>query len=233
MGSAWALGMQGVNTTDVDVVLCPPFPYLASMGDRVKPLGIALGAQNVSDKDAGAFTGEVSAAMLRDLGVEFVIIGHSERRTLYGETDDVVAAKCAKAVSNGLKVILCVGETLEERQKGLTFEVLSREIRAIASVVGVEPFVTGAVAYEPIWAIGTGVTASPEDAQAAHAHIRSVLTQFDATLAPQARILYGGSVKPANAAGLFGQKDINGGLIGGASLKASDFSAICQAGLTS
>jgi triosephosphate isomerase len=177
----------------------------------------------------GAFTGQISSAMLKDCGCEYIILGHSERRTIYGETDALVAGKVNAAVENGLTAILCVGETQQERESGITEKVISRQVQAVIDVTGIELFNQVVVAYEPVWAIGTGLTASPEQAQQVHKSIRDQLASMDATVASTCRILYGGSMKPENARELLAKPDIDGGLIGGASLKADDFLAICQA----
>jgi triosephosphate isomerase len=212
-----------------DVVVCPPYVYLAEIAAAIHDSLIQLGAQNIAAADSGAFTGEVAASMLRDVGCEFVIIGHSERRALYGETDDLTAAKVSAAISCGLKPILCVGETLAERDAGKTLDVVRRQLEAVLAVVGVDAFSAGLVAYEPVWAIGTGRTATPMQAQEVHAEIRATLSRRNATIAAAVRILYGGSVKAANARDLFAMADIDGGLIGGASLDAAEFLGICKA----
>jgi triosephosphate isomerase len=212
-----------------EVAVCPPCPYLAQVSSLLVGSNIGLGAQNLNEFASGAYTGEVSAAMLGELGCRYVLVGHSERRTIYGETDVVVAAKFAAAQANGLVPVLCVGEKLEERQSGKTGEVVSRQLAAVTDLLGVSALVNSVVAYEPVWAIGTGVTASPAQAQEVHQAIRSQVAALDAGVASGLRVLYGGSVKPQNAKELFGQPDIDGGLIGGAALVASDFLAICQA----
>lgn len=213
----------------VDVAVCPPFVYLDQVSGLCRDGGIALGAQDVSDQDNGAFTGEVSGDMLREMGCTYVIVGHSERRTLYGEDDAFTARKFAAARRHGLTPILCVGELLEEREGGVTESVVARQLDAVLAMEGIEALADAVIAYEPVWAIGTGRTASPEQAQAVHAFIRARLADRDPVVARKVRILYGGSVKADNAAELFAQPDIDGGLIGGASLKASDFLAICKA----
>ncbi|WP_006788534.1 triose-phosphate isomerase [Thiorhodospira sibirica] len=220
----------GMNTIrHAEVAVCPPHVYLMQVANLLKNTAIELGAQNLSDEDQGAYTGEVSGAMLTELGCQYVIIGHSERRTLYAEDDVLVARKFAAACRHGLKPILCIGETLAEREQGITEAVVARQLDAVISEVGVTLLTEGVIAYEPVWAIGTGRTASPEQAQAVHAFIRSRIEQLNADVAAAIRILYGGSVKADNAETLFAQTDIDGGLIGGASLKANDFMAICQA----
>ena len=212
-----------------EVAVCVPFPYLpqgqSMLGDSV----IELGAQNLSEHGSGAFTGEVSASMLKEFGCRYVLVGHSERRALYGETDAVVAAKFAAAQALGLVPVLCVGESLEERQSGLMAKVVSRQIAAVVDLLGVAALERSVVAYEPVWAIGTGVTASPEQAQDVHFAIRAQVAALSSEVAGGLRILYGGSVKPQNAKELFAQADIDGGLIGGAALVADDFLAICRA----
>jgi len=222
--------LQGVPATDrVELLVCPPFPYLASVSEQVAGSAVSLGAQNVSEHESGAFTGEVAPAMLRDIGCKYVIVGHSERRSLYGETSFEVAAKFKAALDAGLKPILCVGETLEQRESGGTESVVEVQLGAVIDKVGIAGFKSAVVAYEPVWAIGTGVTASPEQAQDVHRHIRGVMAGHDAEVAESTQILYGGSMKGENAAGLLSMPDIDGGLIGGASLKAGDFLAIAEA----
>ena len=211
------------------MLLCTPFVYLAPVGRWLEGTSIALGAQNLSEHAAGAYTGEVAGSMLKDIGCRYVIVGHSERRTLYGETDAVVTAKFRAAQSAGLVPIACVGETLMEREAGLTEAVIDRQMHALIDAVGGAAFARAVVAYEPVWAIGTGRTATPEQAQEVHALIRKLLAVGDATIAPTVRILYGGSVKGSNARELFAQKDIDGGLVGGASLDAADFLRIFAA----
>lgn len=211
------------------LLVCPPFPYLAAVASQAGGSAVKVGAQNVSEHDKGAYTGEVSSGMLRDVGCEYVIVGHSERRSLYGETSAQVAAKFVAAQAGGLKPILCVGETLEEREAGTTQAVIDEQLDAVFDAAGVEAFASAVIAYEPVWAIGTGMTATPEQAQDVHAHIRGRLAAADDSIAANVQILYGGSMKGENAAGLLGQPDIDGGLIGGASLKAEDFLAIASA----
>jgi len=204
-----------VDAPGAQCAICPPFPYLAQVAERLRGTAIAWGAQNVAEHAQGAYTGEVSAAMLAEFGCRYVIVGHSERRQLYGETDAQVAAKFAAARKAGLTPILCVGETLAERDAGRTTEVVARQLGAVA-------FTAGVVAYEPVWAIGTGRNATPEQAQEVHAFLRERLPR-------DTPILYGGSVKPQNAAAIFAMPDVDGGLIGGASLVAADFLAILRA----
>lgn len=213
----------------VEVALCPPYPYLTTVADLLDDSDVALGAQNLSAQLSGAHTGEVSASMLHDIGCRFVLVGHSERRALYAEDDDLVAKKFATALRAGLIPVLCVGETLAQRQSGETEVVVTNQLNAVLKAVGIQDLVKGVIAYEPVWAIGTGLTATPQQAQDVHAAIRAQLTAEDAKVAQAVRLLYGGSVKAANAAELFGMPDIDGGLIGGASLNADDFGAICRA----
>jgi triosephosphate isomerase len=213
----------------IEAVVCVPFPYLAQVQSALAGSSIAWGAQNVSEQAKGAFTGEVSASMLLDFGCKYVIVGHSERRSLYGESDELVARKYMAAQSAGLIPILCVGESLEERESGVTEAVVARQIDAVINAAGVTSLARAVVAYEPVWAIGTGKTASPEQAQAVHAFIRGKIAALDAAVADGLVIQYGGSVKAANAAELMVQPDIDGGLIGGASLVADEFVAICRA----
>jgi len=217
------------RSSRAQMLLCPPFVYLAAAARWLEGSPIALGAQSLSEHGAGAYTGEVAGSMLKDVGCQYVIIGHSERRTLYGETDAVVTAKFRAAQAVGLVPIVCVGETLAEREAGRTEAVVTRQMRAIIDAMGGAAFALAVVAYEPVWAIGTGRTATPEQAQEVHALIRRLLAGGDATIAPTVRILYGGSVKGANARELFAQKDIDGGLVGGASLDAADFLRIFAA----
>jgi len=215
--------------SQVELVVCPPFPYLAQVAGLVAHSPVRLGAQNVSHYDSGAYTGECAGSMLRDVGCEYVIVGHSERRALYGETSDIVAAKFMAAQRCGLTPVLCVGETLEQREQGGTEAVIDSQLDAVLEVAGIGALSRAVVAYEPVWAIGTGRTATPEQAQDVHRHIRSRLAARDADIAGGVQILYGGSVKGDNAGGLFSCPDIDGGLIGGASLKADDFLAIATA----
>ena len=212
-----------------EVVVCPPFPYLPQAQALLEGSAVAWGAQSLSEFPQGAHTGEVSAGMLCDLGCRYVLVGHSERRSLYGESDSVVAGKFEAAVRAGLVPVLCVGETLSERESGVTGDVVRRQLDAVLDRVGVAGLASAVLAYEPVWAIGTGMTATPEQAQAVHALIRSHLAACGFEAASAIRILYGGSVKPQNAVELFGQPDVDGGLIGGAALVADDFLAICQA----
>ncbi len=217
------------NAENVSLLVCPPYPYLASVAGQLQGSNVGLGAQNVSEHETGAYTGEVAPAMLRDVGCGYAIVGHSERRTLYAETSEQVAEKMAAALAEGLIPILCVGETLEQRESGSTEQVVAEQLVAAIERNGIAAVGSSVIAYEPVWAIGTGKTATPEQAQDVHRYIRSVLAQHDPSVAEKVQILYGGSVKGDNAAGLFGMPDIDGGLIGGASLKAADFLAIARA----
>ncbi|EIK53053.1 triosephosphate isomerase [Stutzerimonas stutzeri TS44] len=215
---------------DVDVVVFPTSMHLSQVLSDLEDAAIAVGAQDCSAEPGfGALTGEESAAQLRDLGCSWVLVGHSERRSLFAESDQVVCRKFSSAQANGLKPVLCVGETLEERQAGKTLDVVSRQLNGVLDTLGVAAFESAVVAYEPVWAIGSGLTATPGQAQEVHAAIRAVVAQRDLRIADGLRILYGGSVKAENAAELFAQVDVDGGLIGGASLKANEFGAICRA----
>lgn len=216
--------------SQVAIMVCPPYVYLPLVADLLQDSSITLGAQNVSEHSSGAFTGEVAADMLKDVGCAYTLIGHSERRAIYGEQDAVLAHKFVAAQKAGLTPVLCVGETLAEREAGQTESVVRKQLEAVLNAAGVQSFDQAIIAYEPVWAIGTGQTATPEQAQAVHQFIREHITQLDAAVAQKVRILYGGSVKADNAAELFAMPDIDGGLIGGASLKAQDFLAICRAG---
>jgi triosephosphate isomerase len=217
-------GIQGLD--GVECAVCVPFPYLGEVAEQLAgqqgKVRLAWGAQNLSEHAQGAFTGEVSAPMLVEFGCRYAIVGHSERRQLFGESDAVVAAKYAAALAQGLKPILCVGETLAERDAGQTEKVVGRQLRAVLDSNGMKSLEKAVVAYEPVWAIGTGRTAAPAQAQAVHGFLRGMVL-------PETSILYGGSVKPDNAAALFGMQDIDGGLIGGASLVAGDFIGIARA----
>ena len=227
--------MTGLNAgaASVDGVLmavCPPSIYIDYVKNCLATDAIALGGQNIAvEPNQGAFTGEISAKMLKDFECRYVILGHSERRAIFGETNELVAQKVQSALSEGLTPILCVGETLDEREAGELESVISAQLSSVVDLVGIQAFSGIVIAYEPVWAIGTGKTASSEQAQAVHAFIRSQLSNLNADVAEKIIIQYGGSVKPDNAAELFAQPDIDGGLIGGASLNADDFLAICRA----
>ncbi|WP_346429371.1 triose-phosphate isomerase [Parathalassolituus penaei] len=218
-----------LSATDRDVLVCPPFPYLVPAAAELAGSGILMGAQNCAAEAFGAFTGEVSAAMLADVNCQYVILGHSERRSLYGETDELVLTKMRQVLDQGLKVILCVGESLQERQAGQEESVVGGQLALALAKLGDDDWKQMVVAYEPVWAIGTGETATPAQAQAMHAFIRAQLAARAEWIAAETRVLYGGSVKADNAAELFSQPDIDGGLVGGASLDVGQFTAICMA----
>ena len=220
------------SVDQVDIAVCPPAVYLSSVADALSGSNIALGGQNVFYEDNGAFTGELSTAMLKDVGCKYVIIGHSERRHVIGESDELINRKVVKSLSDGMSVILCVGELLEQRQADQTTEVVTRQIKIGLEGVQAADMADITIAYEPVWAIGTGVTASPDQAQEVHAMIRNLLAEmYNESVAEATIIQYGGSVKPSNAAELLGQPDIDGALVGGAALKAADFAGIVQAGI--
>ncbi len=221
--------VAGMPSTGVEVLVLPPFPYLAPLAAAHAGQGIGFGAQDVSAHAGGAYTGEVSAAMLADVGATHVLVGHSERRQYHHEDDGLVARKFAVAREAGLTPVLCVGETRDQREAGRTEAVIDAQIQAVIAHVGIAAFDGAIVAYEPVWAIGTGLTASPEQAQAVHAFLRGAVARHDARIADSLPLLYGGSCKPDNAAAIFAQPDVDGGLIGGASLAAADFLAICAA----
>ncbi len=214
----------------VECAVCVPFPYLHQAQQKLSGTSVKWGAQDAHQMDKGAYTGEVSAAMLQDFGCQYVIVGHSERRSLYGESSALVAEKFAAVQKAGMQPILCVGETLEQRDRGTTEAVVAEQLDAVVNLLGVQCLRNAVLAYEPVWAIGTGKTATPAQAQAVHAFIRQRVAALDAQVAHGLCILYGGSVKAANAAELFAMQDIDGGLIGGASLVAEEFLAICGAG---
>ncbi|QKT02584.1 triose-phosphate isomerase [Ectothiorhodospiraceae bacterium 2226] len=221
-------GLDEVKVAEVAV--CPPFVYLGQVETVLQgEQRVRWGAQNLSTEQSGAYTGEISVEMLKDFGCTYVIVGHSERRALYGESDELVARKFAVARAAGVTPILCVGETLDEREQGVTEQVVARQLDAVIAAQGVNALDGAVVAYEPVWAIGTGRTATPEQAQEVHAFIRGRIAGHDADIAQRLRILYGGSMKGDNAADLLRQPDIDGGLVGGASLKADEFMTICRA----
>jgi len=222
--------LHGVaDGSPTEIAVCPPFVYLWEVARLLKASGISVGAQSVSAEAVGAFTGEISASMLKDIGCSYVIVGHSERRALYKEDDALVARKFLAAQTQRLTPILCIGETLEERERGDTLQVVARQLTAVLDLVGVKALATAVIAYEPVWAIGTGKNATPEQAQQVHAQIRAEVAAHDAKIAGGVRLLYGGSVKAANARDIFSMPDVDGGLIGGASLKADEFLKICAA----
>jgi triosephosphate isomerase len=219
--------MQDVKRAEVAV--CVPYIYIPQVAESLKKSAIVYGAQNVSEYESGAYTGEISAPMLKEFGCKYTIVGHSERRSIYNESDQAVAAKFVTAQKFGIRPILCVGEQLEEREANDTENVIARQLDAVITTAGIESFRNAVIAYEPVWAIGTGKTASPEQALEVHAFIRKRLARKNEEVSDLVQILYGGSVKPDNARLLFAQADIDGGLIGGASLDASGFLSICCA----
>jgi len=219
----------GLPLEGVELVILPPLPYLGDLVEDFEGTALAFGSQDVSCNEKGAYTGEVSAAMLVDVGARYGLVGHSERRQYHHESSELVARKFVAAVNAGLTPVLCVGETLEQREAGQTEQVIAAQLAPVLDLAGVGAFAGAVVAYEPVWAIGTGRTASPEQAQAVHAFIRGEVAGRDARIADSLPILYGGSVKPDNAAELFAQPDVDGGLVGGASLVAADFLAIARA----
>jgi triosephosphate isomerase len=220
-------GIDAVTTAEMAV--CPPYVYIPQVAGLLAGTAISYGAQDVSDQEAGAFTGEIAAGMLTDIGCKYAIVGHSERRSLYGESDAFTASKFAAARKAGLVPILCVGELLEEREQGITEQVVERQLDAVIDLEGVAALASAVIAYEPVWAIGTGKTATPDQAQEVHAFIRAKLAGLDQAVADAVRILYGGSMNAGNAAELLAMQDIDGGLIGGASLKPDAFLAIGEA----
>ncbi len=220
------LEMDGSNS---EVVVAPSFPYLSQVNDLIDGSGVILAVQNVSHELKGAYTGEVSASMLGDFGVKYVLLGHSERRSLYGETDDIVASKVKTVLGFGLVPMLCIGETLAERESGKTLDVCERQIQAVIDVVGIAAFEQMTIAYEPVWAIGTGLSASAEQAQEIHQSIRAFLAKSSESVSQKVQILYGGSVKASTSSALFKMPDVDGALVGGASLDAKEFIAIVKA----
>ena len=220
---------RGAGAGAAEVIVCPPFVHLAEVRRQLDGSRIGLGAQDVCAEEAGAHTGEISAGMLADIGCRYVIVGHSERRAVYGESDELIARKFAACGRHALVPILCVGESLDERERDATRTVILRQLDAVLGAAGAGAFGQAVVAYEPIWAIGTGRTAKPAEAQDVHALIRGRIAEKDATISASLRVLYGGSVKAANAAELFAMPDVDGGLIGGASLKPDEFASICAA----
>jgi len=223
--AAFKSGFNG----SADTAIFPPAVYIPQLAGSLKDSAIAYGVQNVHFEEKGAFTGEISLAMAKDFGCQYILVGHSERRELFGETNDLVAKKVVAVLAAGLIPMLCVGETLAQREAGVTEQICKEQLDAVLTQVGIKAFEKIVVAYEPVWAIGTGKTASPEQAQDVHFFIRQLLAAEDAAVASKTRILYGGSVKASSAEALFGQPDIDGGLVGGASLMAEEFVAICNA----
>lgn len=222
-------GLKAAGSQSCDVAVFPPFPYLGLAAELLKDSGIGLGAQNCAVEDSGAFTGEVSASMLSDIGCTMGIVGHSERRALFGESDFDVLQKTRQYISNGMTAVVCVGETLEQRKAVREETVVSEQLALLIGELSNAQWENVVIAYEPVWAIGTGETATPEQAQAMHAFIRSELKKVSETVAQETRILYGGSVKGSSAAELFAQPDVDGGLVGGASLDVNEFLKICGA----
>ncbi|MSS76145.1 MAG: triose-phosphate isomerase [Methyloglobulus sp.] len=215
--------IAGLGADVADIAVCVPYIFLSDVAQIVKNTRLGLGAQNVADKPSGAYTGEISAAMLKEFACKYALVGHSERRTYYGDTDQSVAARFSQSQEQGVIPVLCIGETLEQRQQEQTFEVITAQLDAVVDLAGIAAFNNAVIAYEPVWAIGTGLTATDEQAQEAHHFIRQYLSAKDQAVAENIQILYGGSAKPDNAKGLFAMPDIDGGLIGGASLDAESF----------
>ena len=222
--------LSGASDVSAEIIVCAPFPYLSQVEVLIEGSNLMLGAQNLNVNASGAFTGEVSAEMIKDFGANHVIVGHSERRSLYGETSEIVAEKTKAAIDSGLTPILCLGESLDQRESGKTESVVSEQLNKVIKMVGIEAFNNIIIAYEPVWAIGTGMTATPEQAQAVHKFIRDLLATSGQDIADKTAILYGGSMNAGNAVELISCADIDGGLIGGAALKAEDFLQICKAG---
>lgn len=215
--------IAGLGADIADIAVCVPYIFLSDVAQIVKNTRLGLGAQNVADKPSGAYTGEISAAMLKEFACKYALVGHSERRTYYGDTDQSVAARFCQAQEQGIIPVLCIGETLEQRQQEKTFDVITAQLDAVVDLAGIAAFNNAVIAYEPVWAIGTGLTATDDQAQEAHHFIRQYLSAKDQAVAEKIQILYGGSAKPDNAKGLFAMPDIDGGLIGGASLDAESF----------
>jgi triosephosphate isomerase len=220
--------IAGLSDNNADIAVCVPYVYLPKISELVKGTALALGAQNVGDKASGAYTGEISAAMLSELNCKYALVGHSERRTYYGDTDESVAERFVQAQAQNIIPVLCVGETLEQREQEQTFAVINAQLDAVINLAGIASFGAAVIAYEPVWAIGTGKTATDEQAQEVHKYIRQYIAAKDQVIADKIQILYGGSAKPDNAKGLFAMPDIDGGLIGGASLDAESFLKIYQ-----
>ncbi len=215
--------INGIGSGSAGIAVCVPYVYLPAVAELAKNTPLALGSQNVADKESGAYTGEISAAMLKELGCKYALVGHSERRSYYGDTNESVAARFCQAQTQDIIPILCVGETLEQREQDQTFAVIDEQLSAVISLAGIDAFKAAVIAYEPVWAIGTGKTASDEQAQEVHQYIRQYMAAKDQAIAGKVQILYGGSVKADNAQALFAMPDIDGGLIGGASLDADSF----------
>lgn len=219
---------EGLGSVPQEVAVCVPFVYLSDIRETLAGSPIALGAQNVADQSAGAYTGEVSAAMLADCGCKYALVGHSERRSYYGDTNQSVAKRFVEAQKQNITPVLCVGETLEEREQNRTFAVVDEQLDAVIDAAGIDAFLKAVIAYEPVWAIGTGKTATDDQAQEVHQYIRQRIAARSQNVADKVQILYGGSVKPDNAKALFAMPDIDGGLVGGASLDAKGFLQICH-----
>ncbi len=220
--------VAGLKQGDQGIAVCVPYVYLSDIQNAIADTPLALGAQNVADQESGAYTGEISGAMLKECGCSYALVGHSERRSYYGDTDESVATRFCQAQKQGVVPVLCVGETLEERENDETFAVIDRQLNAVIDMAGIDALTDSVIAYEPVWAIGTGKTASDEQAQEVHKYIREQIAAKSQTVADNIQILYGGSVKPNNAKAIFAMPDIDGGLIGGASLDAESFLTIYQ-----
>lgn len=220
---------SGLQSLNCEMAVCAPYPYLQMVSEQLESSRLKVAAQDVSEHDSGAFTGEVSAEMLLDFGCSYALVGHSERRSYHSESDEQIAEKFNRLKLAGIVPILCVGETLAERDEGITQAVVSQQVLTVIEKFGISALSDSVIAYEPVWAIGTGRTATPEQAQEVHSDIRTLLASFDENIAAKTQILYGGSMNPGNASSLLAMPDIDGGLIGGASLKADDFLAIGQA----
>lgn len=220
--------IAGLGSADADIAVCVPYVYLPAINELVKDTALGLGSQNIADKASGAYTGEISASMLKEFNTQYALVGHSERRSYYGDTNASVAARYVQAQEQGIIPVLCVGETLEQREQDQTFAVINEQLDAVINLAGIASLSKAVIAYEPVWAIGTGKTATDEQAQEVHQYIRQYIAAKDQAIADKVQILYGGSAKPDNAKGLFAQPDIDGGLIGGASLEAESFLKIFQ-----
>ena len=220
--------IAGLGSADADIAVCVPYVYLPAINELVKDTALGLGSQNIADKASGAYTGEISASMLKEFNTQYALVGHSERRSYYGDTNASVAARYVQAQEQGIIPVLCVGETLEQREQDQTFSVINEQLDAVINLAGIASLSKAVIAYEPVWAIGTGKTATDEQAQEVHQYIRQYIAAKDQVIADKVQILYGGSAKPDNAKGLFAQPDIDGGLIGGASLEAESFLKIFQ-----
>jgi triosephosphate isomerase len=218
--------IEELNVADAGIAVCVPYVYLPKLQTLTANSPLAIGAQNIADQESGAYTGEISGSMLKEFGCQYALVGHSERRTYYGDTDESVAARFFEAQARGIIPVLCIGETLAEREQNQTFNVINRQLDAIINKAGIEALANAVIAYEPVWAIGTGVTATDAQAQEVHKAIRERISAKNQTIADAIQILYGGSMKPNNAKGLLAMADIDGGLIGGASLEAKSFLAI-------